>query len=93
MTDVTEREMLRMVILAEVAVELPGIEPELLQGKMHSELLFRSVWFRFSPARYLPFRFRVLTASMLTTYCPDSSGSQGSSDSQGSSGSSGSSGS
>ena len=54
------------------SVELPGIEPELLLGKIHSELLFRSVWFRFSPARYLRFRFRVLTASMLTIYCPDS---------------------
>jgi hypothetical protein len=39
---------------------------------MHSELLFRSAWFRFGPARYLRFRFRVLTASMLTIYCPDS---------------------
>ena len=53
-------------------VELPGIEPELRPGKMHSELLFRSVWFRFSPARYLRFRYRVLTASMLTIYCPGS---------------------
>jgi hypothetical protein len=42
---------------------------------MHSELLIRSVWFRFSPARYLRFRFRVLTESMLTIYCPDSSDS------------------
>ena len=53
-------------------MELPGIEPELLPGKMHSELLLRSAWFHFGPARYLRFRFRVLTASMLTIYCPDS---------------------
>ena len=43
------------------SVELPGIEPELLLGKMHSELLLRSAWFHFGPARYLRFRFRVLT--------------------------------
>jgi len=39
------------------SVEPPGIEPELLPGKTHSELLFRYVSFRFSPARYLRFRF------------------------------------
>jgi len=37
-------------------VELPGIEPELLPGKMHSDLPVRSGSFRFSPARYLRFR-------------------------------------
>ena len=44
-------------------VELPGIEPELLPGSMPSELQFRYVTIRFSPARYLRFRSRVLTAS------------------------------
>ena len=44
-------------------VELPGIEPASLPGQMPSELLFRYVSFRFSPARYLWFRSRVLTAS------------------------------
>jgi hypothetical protein len=39
------------------SVELPGIEPELPLGKMHSELLFRSVWFRFSPALTCGFVF------------------------------------
>jgi hypothetical protein len=48
-------------------VELPGIEPELLPGKMHAELLFRYVSFPFSPARYVRFRFRVLTASRVVT--------------------------
>ena len=46
-----------------LSVELPGIEPEPLPGKMPSELLFRYVSFPFSPARYLRLRFRVLTAS------------------------------
>jgi hypothetical protein len=49
-------------------VELPGIEPELLPGKMHSGLLFRYVSFPFSPARYLRFRFRVLTASRVVAH-------------------------
>ena len=53
-------------------MELPGIEPELLPGEMLAELPFRSVPVRFSPAHHLRFRFRVLTASMLTIYCPGS---------------------
>jgi hypothetical protein len=52
-----------MVLASYFSVELPGIEPELLPGKMHSELLFRYVSFPFSPARYLRLCFRVLTAS------------------------------
>jgi hypothetical protein len=43
-------------------VELPGIEAGLLPGKTHSEMLFRYVLFRFSRARYMRFRFRVLMA-------------------------------
>jgi hypothetical protein len=42
-------------------VELPGIEPDGLPGNMPSELPVHSVSFRFSPARYLRIRFRVLT--------------------------------
>ena len=53
---------------AALVVELPGIEPELLPGIMPSELLFRYVSFRFSPARYLRFRSRVLTASRVNTH-------------------------
>ena len=49
-------------------VELPGIEPDALPGLLPSELPFRSVSFRFSPARYLRFRSRVLTASRAVTY-------------------------
>jgi hypothetical protein len=44
-------------------VELRGLEPPLLTGKIAAYLRFRSNAFRFSPARYLPFRSRVLTAS------------------------------
>ena len=44
-------------------VELPGIEPASLPGNMPSELPVRSVSVRFSPARYLGFCSRVLTAS------------------------------
>ena len=44
-------------------MELPGIEPETLPGKMHTELRFRYVSFPFSPARYLRFRFLWLTPS------------------------------
>ena len=46
-----------------LVVELPGIEPELLAGKMACGLPFRYISFPFSAARYLRFRFRVLTAS------------------------------
>jgi hypothetical protein len=53
-------------------VELPGIETDALPGNMPSELPVRSVSFHFGPVRYLRFRFRVLTASMLTIYCPGS---------------------
>ena len=49
-------------------VELPGIEPELLPGLLPSHLQFRHVSVRFSPAHYLPFRSRVLTASRAVTY-------------------------
>ena len=45
--------------------ELPGIEPTSLPGTMPSELPVRSVSVRFSLARYLRSRSRVLTASML----------------------------
>ena len=42
------------------SVELPGIEPDALPGRMPSKLRFRSVSVRFVPVRYLRFRFRVL---------------------------------
>jgi hypothetical protein len=45
------------------SVELPGIEPAALPGNMPSELPVRSVSVRFSPAHYLRFRSRFLTAS------------------------------
>jgi hypothetical protein len=44
-------------------VELPGIETDDLPGLLGSQLPVRSVSFRFVPARYLWFRFRVFTAS------------------------------
>jgi len=44
-------------------VELPGIEPDALPGNMLSELQFRYVSVQFGTARYLRFRFQVLTAS------------------------------
>jgi hypothetical protein len=44
-------------------VEPPGIEPDGLPGNMPSELPVRYVSFQFSPARYLRFRFQVLTGS------------------------------
>ena len=50
------------------SVELPGIEPAALPGNMPFELRFRYVAFRFSPARYLRFRSRVLTASRRVAY-------------------------
>ncbi len=40
-----------------------GLEPPRLPGKTPVYLRFRSVSFQFSPARYLRFCFRVLTAS------------------------------
>jgi hypothetical protein len=49
-------------------VELPGIEPASLPGNMPSELPVRSVSVQFSTARYLRFRFRVLTASRAVTH-------------------------
>ncbi len=58
-------------------VELPGIETEHLPGIMHSELVFRYVSFPFSPARYLRFRFRVLTASRAGTSCSSPPGAPG----------------
>jgi hypothetical protein len=48
-------------------VELPGIEPDALPGKMHPDLPGRYVSFQFSPVRYLRFRSRVLTASRRIT--------------------------
>ena len=44
-------------------MELPGIETDALPCNMQFELRVRSVSFRFDPARYLRFCFRVLTAS------------------------------
>jgi hypothetical protein len=55
---------------AALLVELPGIEPDALPGNMRSELPVRSISFRFSPARYLRFRSRVLTASRGITNFP-----------------------
>lgn len=53
-------------------VELPGIEPDALPGVLGFELPVRSISVQLSTARYLRFRFQVLTASMLTIYCPGS---------------------
>jgi hypothetical protein len=59
-------------------VELPGIEPDALPGLLACELRFRYVSFQFSPARYLRFPSRVLTASRVgvsnsspSGACPD----------------------
>jgi len=49
------------------SVGLPGIEPAALQGIMPSDLQVHSVSVRFSPARYLRFCSRVLTASSVKT--------------------------
>jgi hypothetical protein len=49
-------------------VELPGIEPDALPGKMHPDLPVRYFSFRFSPVRYLRSHSRVLTASRAVTY-------------------------
>jgi hypothetical protein len=51
-----------------VLVELPGIETDALPGNIASELPARSVSVRLSPARYLRFRCRVLTASRAVSY-------------------------
>jgi hypothetical protein len=48
-------------------VELPGIEPASLPGDIHAELQLRYISIQLSPARYLWFRFRVLTASRAAT--------------------------
>ena len=48
---------------SEYSVELAGIEPAARPGNMSSELQVHSISFRFSPARYLRFRSRVLTPS------------------------------
>src|SRR4029077_9158092 len=45
------------------SVELRGFEPQLLPGQMPSELSFRYGSFRFVPAGYLRFRFRILAPS------------------------------
>ena len=55
--------MNRNCTLVELRVELRGFEPPGSTAEMRSELQVRSVSFQFSPARYLRFRFRVLTAS------------------------------
>lgn len=44
-------------------VELTGFEPQVVPAEKRSELQVRSVSFQFNPARYLRFRFRILTAS------------------------------
>jgi hypothetical protein len=44
------------------SVELQGIEPDTLPGLLASELPVRYVSFRFSSARYVRFRSRLLTA-------------------------------
>src|SRR5882757_5282439 len=49
-------------------VELPGIEPACLPGNLLAERQFHSASFRFSPARYLRLRSRVLTASRAVTH-------------------------
>ena len=51
---------------SEYSVELPGIEPLPDQAIGSSELQVHSISFRFSPARYLRVRSRVLTASRVT---------------------------
>ena len=48
-------------------MELPGIEPDGLPGNTPSELPVHFVSFRFSPARCLRIRFRVLTTSRAVT--------------------------
>jgi len=60
--DLDEKESWpRLLALDQLSlVELPGIEPEPLPGKIQSELPVRSISIQFSPARYLRFRFRVL---------------------------------
>jgi hypothetical protein len=59
-------------ISAALLVELPGIEPDALPRLLAVALPVCSRSVRFSTARYLRFRFRVLTASRLTIYCPGS---------------------
>ena len=44
-------------------MQVPGIEPASLPRDMPSELPVRYASIRFIPARYVPFRSRVLTAS------------------------------
>jgi hypothetical protein len=68
-----------MALTSCFVVELPGIEPDGLPGLLTPELRVRSVSLRFVTVRYLRLRFRVLTASMLTIYCPGSQDSQDSS--------------
>jgi hypothetical protein len=54
-------------ISAALLVELPGIETDALPGNMAPDLPVRSISDQFSPARYLRFRFRALTASRVIT--------------------------
>jgi hypothetical protein len=49
-------------------VELPGIEPDALPELLPSELPVRYVSFRFSSARYVRFRSRVMTASRVVAH-------------------------
>jgi hypothetical protein len=52
------------------SVELPGIEPAALPGKMPSDLTVRYVSFRFNTARYLRIPIQVLTASRaVSSFC------------------------
>lgn len=48
------------------SVELPGIETDSLPGNLASDLTVRFDSVQFSTARYLRFRFGVLTASRVT---------------------------
>jgi hypothetical protein len=50
------------------SVELPGIEPDALLSKIPSDLPVRSTSAPFISARYLRFRFHVLTASRAVTH-------------------------
>jgi hypothetical protein len=53
----------RAASLRPFSVQLPGIETDALPGNMTPDLPVRSRSVRFSTARYLRFRFQVLTAS------------------------------
>ncbi len=61
-----ELVMAHATLTGTLLVQLPGIETDALPGFFRPELQFRYVPFRFSPARNLRYRFRVLTASTAT---------------------------